>query len=735
MPSIKIYPPTQLPDRNVSETQFSIWCEELEVYLAQEEEFAQFLPDGIYSTWQSKESNADRITRLNDQDLPDPNTPANRNAKLRTVRTKLRTVLAIIGKCVSEGHYNNVIRHSTSLEWIYNTLRSDYDIQKRGIHFFNILEVKFDPSNDTPVSFYNKYRTVIVNNLSKNGDIIKYKGANPMTEDEKMTPMLEDVILLNVLREIDGRLPAYVKNHYNHRMQHDDKLMDLKTDILVNTPAFLEKIVNEEQNNSFKAAAFGAFKQQSMSKFKKKSQFMQNKRLYCRLCFLEKTPKEVFTSHNMGDKKCPSISQQDKEKMNEVNKFSYMKQEDEHEHDEEELAELFGYSGNYEQNGSNSEVVVLNETDHTCNFYRQNEAKNNFIRPVPSQVLTVFENIDNTNPVHIDLDSGATLNYCTEQEALDRGFQMFPNGQLSKLGDGVTNIKAVGEIHEIFFRNKVKLVFNAVVCKKLNSPFIGGTLFLKENRIEQDLAKDIIYLDGRQVVIQPTDHISILPTQPLISAAQVQNVITSKNITLKSRTLLPGQVYHVPVNHKEGTVLAIEPHERNMCPDWPPPQLQTVENGRITLCNNTNNAVLLGSHVKLCKITTTYDATAPNKDYYKYNSKPEALDKGIQNIGLISHNRAVSEEANKIIDQVHSKFHAVYNKDLTEGYNGYYGPHKCQLNWASSERPPASKVKIPSYDHDLKGIQQELMDDQQNDPAKCITYTTRSEDSSTSGLS
>ena len=78
--------------------------------------------------------------------------------------------------------------------------------------------------------------------------------------------------------------------------------------------------------------------------------------------------------------------------------------------------------------------------------------KNNFIRPVPSQDLTVFENIDNTNPVHIDLDSGATLNYCTEQEALDRGFQMFPNGQLSKLGDGVTNIKAVGEIHEIFFQ-------------------------------------------------------------------------------------------------------------------------------------------------------------------------------------------------------------------------------------------------------------------------------------------
>ena len=41
----------------------------------------------------------------------------------------------------------------------------------------------------------------------------------------------------------------------------------------------------------------------------------------------------------------------------------------------------------------------------------------------------------------------------------------------------------------------------------------------------------------------------------------------------------------------------------------------------------------------------------------------------------------------------------------------FYGKHECDLNWASSERPAATKVKIPSYDHQLKGLQQELMDD------------------------
>ena len=207
MPTIKIYAPTQLPDRGVSETQFDIWCEELEVYLNQEDEFAQFLPNGKYSTWQSKEANPDRIAVLHLDHRSENQDQAARERedtdKLRSVRTKLRTVLALIGKCCPEGHYNSVIRHSTSLEWIYGTLRSDFDIKKKGIHFLNILNFKYDAEKTTPVTFYNQYRASIMNNLSKRGDVIKYKSDLVLNEDEKMSPMLEDLVLLNVLREID----------------------------------------------------------------------------------------------------------------------------------------------------------------------------------------------------------------------------------------------------------------------------------------------------------------------------------------------------------------------------------------------------------------------------------------------------------------------------------------------------------------------------------------------------
>ena len=64
MPSMKIYPLAQLPDRDVTETQFNIWQEELEAYLVQEKDFAVFLKDGSYDEWESYETNNNRIQTL-----------------------------------------------------------------------------------------------------------------------------------------------------------------------------------------------------------------------------------------------------------------------------------------------------------------------------------------------------------------------------------------------------------------------------------------------------------------------------------------------------------------------------------------------------------------------------------------------------------------------------------------------------------------------------------------------
>jgi hypothetical protein len=246
MPSIKVYPPNQLPDRGVSETQFNIWIEELEVYLSQEPDYRVFLSGEAYADWEAAENNPNRLLNVKGEDVQGARTAAQNTAQLKIRQRQLRTVLSIIGKCVSLGHYYAVMRNSTSMQWIFDMLRNDYDIQKKGIHFFNLLDLSYDSAKLTPVAFYNQYRTMITSNHAKQNDVIKYKGNMQLAHDEKMSPMLEDMVLLDAVREIDVRLPAYVRTFYTHKMSKTDRLMDFKNDILNNVPKFLQELDNTE---------------------------------------------------------------------------------------------------------------------------------------------------------------------------------------------------------------------------------------------------------------------------------------------------------------------------------------------------------------------------------------------------------------------------------------------------------------------------------------------------------
>ena len=165
MSSIKIYPPNQLPSEGVTDVQFNVWKEELEVYLEIESKFHKFLPGGNYDTWSAAETFEARIERPAAEDTPE---------QLRAIQRELRQFISLVAKYVPIDYYNPIIRHSTSLEWIYNKLREDYDIQQQGIHFLNILDLSWDPTGQTtPTGFYNSYRSMIISNLANRGERIE----------------------------------------------------------------------------------------------------------------------------------------------------------------------------------------------------------------------------------------------------------------------------------------------------------------------------------------------------------------------------------------------------------------------------------------------------------------------------------------------------------------------------------------------------------------------------------
>ena len=134
---------------------------------------------------------------------------------------------------------------------MYQKLREEYDIQTKGIHFLNIIDLQYDPETKTPAGFYNEYQTVILNNVGRTGEIIHWNGNNALNADEAVGPLFEDVILMNVLNLIDPRLPKFIRKHYQLKMG-ERRLMDIKSDIFTNLNEFITEMESAEQRSSLR---------------------------------------------------------------------------------------------------------------------------------------------------------------------------------------------------------------------------------------------------------------------------------------------------------------------------------------------------------------------------------------------------------------------------------------------------------------------------------------------------
>ena len=189
MPAIKIHPPKPLPEQAISEQEFQDWQNELEIWLGEDDNMARFMTGGRYHTWQSQEQFPHRIADVHPRDPDRPAQDVNNREDLITDllakrRRQLKTFLGQIAKCTSRNMYATIVRHAMSLEWIYTKIRQDYDIQQKGIHFLNIIDLKYDAQSKTPASFYNEYRTVILNNVGRQDERIHYLNQDLPADDE-----------------------------------------------------------------------------------------------------------------------------------------------------------------------------------------------------------------------------------------------------------------------------------------------------------------------------------------------------------------------------------------------------------------------------------------------------------------------------------------------------------------------------------------------------------------------
>ena len=315
------------------------------------------------------------------------------------------------------------------------------------------------------------------------------------------------------------------------------------------------------------------------------------------------------------------------------------------------------------------------------------------------------------------LDSGANVSYIRYEVAMKLGFKMLPCSQLSTLGDGEGLLGSMAEIDEILYRNSWSVQLRALVVPKLQADIIAGLTFMKDNEVIQDISRGTISIHDRKYTVMATAPEATMAVQPQADKARAKaKGAHLAHISTGTKFLLPGQSTEVSTQMEDGEVVLVEGWHSNTT-EWPEARFCSVANKKVVISNNTKEPISLGKkgQVNTIKISQTEEKD-PRKippspaSYYQFTQTNRPTNQE-DNLDKISWGKDIPAAIREQIDAAHNTYGSVFNESLKDGYNGAFGPFVCSLNWTGDARPQATKVRMVNYDHELKGLMQQVMDD------------------------
>ena len=133
-----------------------------------------------------------------------------------------------------------IVKNSTSMRAIWQTIRAHYGFQSTAENTFSILiTFRLEPG-ERPDDLYERPLSFIDDNLLTASGNIRHHSED-VTTDEELTPSLENVIVLTWLRLIHADLPALVKQRYGTELR-SQTLASLKLEISQALDSLLDKI-------------------------------------------------------------------------------------------------------------------------------------------------------------------------------------------------------------------------------------------------------------------------------------------------------------------------------------------------------------------------------------------------------------------------------------------------------------------------------------------------------------
>ena len=134
---------------------------------------------------------------------------------------------------------NILVKNSTSIQSVWNMIRAHFGFQITGAHFLDFANLRLEAA-ERPEDLFQRFMAFVedtllhANSLSHHGEVT--------TEDGKLTPTLENFIVLTWLKLIHPDLPKLVKQRYETELR-SRTLASIKPEISQALTSLLNKYV------------------------------------------------------------------------------------------------------------------------------------------------------------------------------------------------------------------------------------------------------------------------------------------------------------------------------------------------------------------------------------------------------------------------------------------------------------------------------------------------------------
>lgn len=633
--------------KNETINSFENWRQNLIYVLSLDANFSKFLEPNY--SWGKKTKNSPRRGFEDDAATV-------AEAQRKTAQQKLSSLELMLGQIANYCPVisrNTLVRNSTCLSGIWQSIRLHYGFQSNGSYILDLAEYKLNP-DESPEDLYQRLMAFVEDNLLEADSNISHHGEQ-LTDDEELTPTLENLVVLTWLRLIDPALPKLIKQRYGTELR-SKTLASIKPEISVALSSLLEELRGADDAHIMRSS-IRRDRNADRSSYKNPKFAGSSSGRKCSLCQNLGRPSDHYLS------RCTYLSESDRQFLTRARLIDIAPQAD----------------------------STDAESDPSYKACRVQVEQSPYIALFHKHV-----------PVQITLDSGATGNMIKHAAACQLGAKINNTKQSASQADGSSRLDVIGETNFVLTRDNHSFKFDGLVVRQLDVDILGGVPFMKTNDILIRPAKSLVTVGG----------CLNYPYASESHDASSHSIRRTQASLLRSPTrctIWPGEYLELPVPKELVTndQIILEPRidtkfnsGASSSEFWPQPAIIGCVGETIRVPNTANHPIVINKGDHLAQVQSIRLLDTAEVDGENINdTQPGKTIATNQNFhSVIMENTTIDSSMIAKFSRLHENMSSVFEPN-SSGYNGTSGPIEAVVN-VGSVQPPQRKGRCPQYSRD-----------------------------------